>query len=583
MASKSQADVDMDEDLAFDFEKVTADKTSTEKTVEDKGSCLFVADFQSKETPKLSSKPKLFKLPSNPLKKALKTMRERAKKSLFDNGALSSSEKEDSRHKEVPSIESFSSQLALVPSLKTLFIFELSETVTLRFALEGKVLCNTVFGTLEIVNLNSLDIQYSCDNCKGGNVSRQLSNPFCFTCGKLVSIVKTPVLQAKLIAQAGKDVIVTFQGVIVDDVLGLSQPFMQLYEPCRFESLFGNVEESLSNPMHDVGSVHDTKAKGKAATENPLNAMPAAIDTVKASQQRGASASASASRETLKANNIEDPQEDGDNIPAATEIVKTSLQTMASASASALRKSLKTNSTEDLQEVGVNMPAATETTMPSASASASALRESLKTNSIEDLQEVGDNTPAANEIVKTSLQTMASASASASASRESVKANNIEDLQEVGDNSPLEGFLRKAKAKRKVGLEEVPEETASTGCGSPKKMEDKAESTKVVKENLRRMQMEADLEAERAAKDRLERERKEKEQQMEDDLAYEREEKAELERERKEKVQQRGDLEEERKEKVEEKEKAEDKEKAEKKETVAKRGLYKRPMRGKYF
>ncbi|MCO5577349.1 hypothetical protein L7F22_031178 [Adiantum nelumboides] len=219
----------------------------------------------------------------------------------------------------------------------------------------------------------------------------------------------------------------------------------------------------LSNPMHDVGSVHDTKAKGKAATKNPLNAMPAVTDTIKASYQRGASASASASGETLKDNNIEDPQEDGDNILVATEIVKTSLQTMASASASALRKSLKTNSTEDLQEVGVNMPAATEIVKTSlqtmASVSGSALRESLKTQT-------------------TMASASANASASASASRESVKANNIEDLQEVGDNNPLKGFLRKVKAKRKVGLEEVPEETASTGCGSSKKMEDKTESTK---------------------------------------------------------------------------------------------------------
>ncbi|MCO5598030.1 hypothetical protein L7F22_052119 [Adiantum nelumboides] len=143
----------------------------------------------------------------------------------------------------------------------------------------------------------------------------------------------------------------------------------------------------FSNPMHDVGSVHDTKAKGKAATENPLNAMPAATDTVKASQQRGASVSASASGETLK--------------------------TMASASVSALRKSLKTNSTEDLQEVGVNMPTATETVKTSlqASVSGSALRESLKT-----------------QTVNTALQTMPSASASASASRESLKTNSIEDL-----------------------------------------------------------------------------------------------------------------------------------------------------------
>ncbi|MCO5607608.1 hypothetical protein L7F22_061805 [Adiantum nelumboides] len=161
----------------------------------------------------------------------------------------------------------------------------------------------------------------------------------------------------------------------------------------------------LSNPMHDVGSVHDTKAKGKVATVNPLNAMPAATDIVKASQQRGASASASASGETLKANNIEDPQEDGDNIPATTKTIKTSLLTMASASASALRKFVKTNSTEDLQEVGVDMPAATEIVKTSlqtmASVSGSALRESLKT-----------------QIVNTALQTMPIASASARASRE---------------------------------------------------------------------------------------------------------------------------------------------------------------------
>ncbi|MCO5566644.1 hypothetical protein L7F22_020321 [Adiantum nelumboides] len=191
--------------------------------------------------------------------------------------------------------------------------------------------------------------------------------------------------------------------------------------------------------------------------------MPTTTDTVKASQQRGASASASASGETLKANNIENPQEDGDNMPTATKTVKTSLQTMASASASASRESLKTNSIEDLQEVGDNMPIATEIvktslqtmasssgnvlreslktkivntalqTMPSASASAS--RESLKTNSIEDLQEVGDNTLAANKTIKISLQTMASTSAGAL--RESLKTNSIEDLQEVGDNMPV--------------------------------------------------------------------------------------------------------------------------------------------------
>ncbi|MCO5565220.1 hypothetical protein L7F22_018893 [Adiantum nelumboides] len=263
-------------------------------------------------------------------------------------------------------------------------------------------------------------------------------------------------------------------------------------------------DSGLSNPMHDVGSVHDTKAKGKAAT---LNAMPAATD-----------------------------REDGDNMPAATETVKTSLQTMASASASALRKSLKTNSTEDLQEVGDNMPAATETVKTSlqtmASASGSSSRESLKT-----------------QTVNIALQTMPSASADASASREFLKTNS--------DG----GFLRAPPLGLFSCSDEVSDEVLK----------------QLSKENLRRMQMEAGLEAERAAKDRLERERKEKEQPMEDDLAYEREEKAELERERKEKGQQRGDLEEERKGKAQEKEKAVDKEKAEKKETVTKRGLYKRP------
>ncbi|MCO5558496.1 hypothetical protein L7F22_012080 [Adiantum nelumboides] len=89
----------------------------------------------------------------------------------------------------------------------------------------------------------------------------------------------------------------------------------------------------LSNPLHDVGRVHDTKVKGKAATENPLIAMPTmptvATNTVKASQQAMASASASASGETLKANSIEDPHEVGDKMPAASDTIKTSQQTMA--------------------------------------------------------------------------------------------------------------------------------------------------------------------------------------------------------------------------------------------------------------
>ncbi|MCO5594615.1 hypothetical protein L7F22_048648 [Adiantum nelumboides] len=102
--------------------------------------------------------------------------------------------------------------------------------------------------------------------------------------------------------------------------------------PCKRAKLSSSQGTAMSHFRQAVKvEKHDSvcmkpKLMGKAATENPLNAMPAATDTVKASQQRGASASASASGETLKANNTEDPQEDGHNMPAASETVKTYLQ-----------------------------------------------------------------------------------------------------------------------------------------------------------------------------------------------------------------------------------------------------------------
>ncbi len=74
---------------------------------------------------------------------------------------------------------------------------------------------------------------------------------------------------------------------------------------------------------------------------------------------------------------------------------------------------------------------------------------------------------AATDKAEASQQTVASGSG------ETLKNDNIEDEQEVGDNSPLEGFLRKAQLKRKVGLEEVPEGIASAACGL-----DKVESSK---------------------------------------------------------------------------------------------------------
>ncbi|MCO5547347.1 hypothetical protein L7F22_000796 [Adiantum nelumboides] len=114
--------------------------------------------------------------------------------------------------------------LELPVALETLFCSHLSKQVSKSGF--GK----KIFGTLEILNLNSLDIQYTCDYCKGSNVSCQVLNPFCYMCGKLSTILKNPLLQAKSIPQTGEGVAVTLQGGIVDSVLGLPQPFMRLYE-----------------------------------------------------------------------------------------------------------------------------------------------------------------------------------------------------------------------------------------------------------------------------------------------------------------------------------------------------------------
>ncbi|MCO5554857.1 hypothetical protein L7F22_008393 [Adiantum nelumboides] len=39
-----------------------------------------------------------------------------------------------------------------------------------------------VIGSLEIVNINSIGIEFMCGLCKGNRVSRQSSNPYCFIC-----------------------------------------------------------------------------------------------------------------------------------------------------------------------------------------------------------------------------------------------------------------------------------------------------------------------------------------------------------------------------------------------------------------
>ncbi|KAI5054006.1 hypothetical protein GOP47_0031098 [Adiantum capillus-veneris] len=70
-----------------------------------------------------------------------------------------------------------------------------------------------VFGTLEIVSVNSLDVEYSCDS----------------------TITKQSVLPAKLYPQDGEVVSVILQGAVVDSVLGFSGPFLQLFDQSLVE------------------------------------------------------------------------------------------------------------------------------------------------------------------------------------------------------------------------------------------------------------------------------------------------------------------------------------------------------------
>ncbi|MCO5580425.1 hypothetical protein L7F22_034291 [Adiantum nelumboides] len=112
----------------------------------------------------------------------------------------------------------------LLENLKAVFSQHLSKQVSIMGF--GK----KVFGTLEIVNINSLKVEYVCESCKGQNVSRQICNPFCYSCGKPVQILKLPSLQAKISLQNGESVQVILQGNVVDVVLGLSKPFLTVFE-----------------------------------------------------------------------------------------------------------------------------------------------------------------------------------------------------------------------------------------------------------------------------------------------------------------------------------------------------------------
>ncbi|MCO5576306.1 hypothetical protein L7F22_030115 [Adiantum nelumboides] len=48
-----------------------------------------------------------------------------------------------------------------------------------------------VFRTLEIMNINSLEVEYVYEFCKSQNVSRQICNPFCYSCVKPMQTLST--------------------------------------------------------------------------------------------------------------------------------------------------------------------------------------------------------------------------------------------------------------------------------------------------------------------------------------------------------------------------------------------------------
>ncbi|KAI5059191.1 hypothetical protein GOP47_0025510 [Adiantum capillus-veneris] len=95
---------------------------------------------------------------------------------------------------------------------------------TLRF---WKIRC---LETLEIVSVNSLDVEFFCGVCKGSNVSHQATNPFCYSCGRKFAIVKQSVLPAKIAPQDGEAVGIIFQGVVINSVLGFFPPILAPFQ-----------------------------------------------------------------------------------------------------------------------------------------------------------------------------------------------------------------------------------------------------------------------------------------------------------------------------------------------------------------
>lgn len=98
--------------------------------------------------------------------------------------------------------------------------------------------------------------------CKSSKVSRQEDREsYCYSCGKLATILKSPLLQAKITKRDGDAITVNINGAIVDKLLGFNKSFVELYSANLFElkSMLLEVKIIANFSIDIAGSVTDFK------------------------------------------------------------------------------------------------------------------------------------------------------------------------------------------------------------------------------------------------------------------------------------------------------------------------------------
>ena len=124
-----------------------------------------------------------------------------------------------------------------------------------------------IFGVLQFVNVNAINIDYLCIECKSSKVSRQEDREaYCYSCAKPTTILKSPLLQAKITKRDGDVIIVSLNGAIVDKLLAFSKSFVELYAANVFElkSMLVDVKIFGSFSVDIAGCVTDFKHEGSA-------------------------------------------------------------------------------------------------------------------------------------------------------------------------------------------------------------------------------------------------------------------------------------------------------------------------------